>query len=358
MSQFHQLRVAEVRRETPDAVSLTFAVPDALRQSYRYQAGQHLALRTRIDGEEVMRTYSICSGVEEQRLRVAVKRQPHGRFSGYANAALRPGQMLEVMEPRGHFTAVPEPGRARHHLAFAAGSGITPVLSILKTLLAAEPQSRFTLVYGNRDTRSMIFREELEDLKNRYMARLNLITVMSREQPEVELLHGHIDGPKCDALLARWIDPGDVDECYLCGPEPMIESVRACLERHGLDRDHIHQELFTAPGEARRRSEARRQDRDADHSVTEVTVVVDGLRTRFELERNSASVLEAGLAAGADLPFSCKGGVCATCRARLLEGRVEMDVNYALEAHETAAGYVLTCQSYPVTDTVVLSYDD
>lgn len=358
MSRFHELRIADIRRETRDTVSLAFEVPESLSEHYRYQAGQHLALRTWIDGEEVMRTYSICTGVQDSELRVAIKRQPHGRFSSFANEALDVGQTLEVMEPMGHFSVSPDAERPRHHLAFAAGSGITPVISILRTVLAAEPRSRFTLVYGNRNAGAMIFREQLEDLKNEYMDRFNMLNVMSREQTDIDLFHGHIGAEKCDALLEHWIGADDIDECYICGPEPMIHAVRGSLEAHGIAPERIHFELFTAPGESERRHQARKEDRDADHSVTSVTVLADGRQTQFDLPRNTDPILEGGLAAGADLPFSCKGGVCSTCRAKVLEGEVEMDVHYALEDYEIEAGYVLTCQSYPLTEKVVVSYDE
>jgi ring-1,2-phenylacetyl-CoA epoxidase subunit PaaE len=358
MSRFHELRVADVRRETRDTVSIAFEVPEELRDNYRYQQGQHLALRTWIDGEEVMRTYSICTAVQDGELRVAVKKQPHGRFSTFANESLDVGQTLEVMEPMGHFNTTLDPSQAKHYLAVAAGSGITPVMSIIKTALAVEPQSRVTLIYGNRNTGSMIFREQLEDLKNEYMGRLNIISIMSREQPDIDLFHGRIDRDKLDALLKHWLDPEDLDECFICGPEPMIQGVNESLQAHGIDRKCIHFELFTAPGEAKQRYRERHEDTNADHSLTQVTVVLDGRQTEFDLERNTDPILDAGIEAGADLPFSCKGGVCSTCRAKVVEGEVEMDVNYALEDYEIEAGYVLTCQSYPVTDKVVINYDE
>ncbi len=358
MSRFHELTIADVRQETRDTVSIRFEVPEELRDTYRYEPGQHVALRTWIDGEEVMRTYSICTGVQDEELRVAVKQQPHGRFSSFANGALNAGDRLEVMPPAGHFNVPFETGNAKHYLAFAAGSGITPIMSLARTALATEPESRFTLVYGNRATPSVIFREALEDLKNTYMGRFNLIHVMSRERTDIELFHGRIDADKCHALFQHWIDLEDVDEAFICGPEPMIHGVSAALEEHGMPKARIHFELFTQPGEAKRRHEARVQDLQADHSTSEIAVRVDGQETLFELPRNTDSVLDGGLAAGADLPFSCKGGVCSTCRARVIEGEVEMDVNYALEDYEVEAGYVLTCQSYPVTDRVVLDYDD
>lgn len=358
MSRFHELRIADVRAETRDTVSIAFEVPEALRETYGYRQGQHLALRAWIDGEEVMRTYSICTGVQDRELRIAVKRHPHGRFSRFANEMLEPGRTLEVMAPMGHFNTPLDPAQAKHYLAFAAGSGITPVISIVKTTLAVEPESRFTLVYGNRATASVIFREQIGDLKNAHMGRLNLINVMSRESTDLEIFHGRIDAERCEGLFRRWIDLEDVDECFICGPEPMIHAVTESLQAHGMDRGRIHFELFTKPGEAAARQRQRTEDGDADHSVSDVTVMIDGGRLEFELPRNTESILNAGIQAGADLPFSCKGGVCSTCRAKVVEGEVEMDVNYALEDYEVEAGYVLTCQSYPVTKRVVVNYDE
>ena len=357
MSRFHELKVADVRQETRDTVSIAFAPPTDARGDFRYQAGQHLALRARIEGEEVMRTYSICTGEQDNELRVAVKRQPHGRFSNYVNDHLRPGDVLEVMPPQGSFSLKFDPSRARNYLAFAAGSGITPIISMIRTGLAAEPESTFTLVYGNRSTQAMIFREPLEDLKNAHMGRFTLVPVMSREQTDIDLFHGHIDEAKCEALFRHWVDPSDVDECVICGPESMIHAVSASLKAHGVDARRIHFELFTPPGEAEQRRRERATNKRLDHSATAVTVRVDGGEVTFDLPKNSASILDAGIEAGADLPFSCKGGVCSTCRARVVEGEVEMDVNYALEDYEVDAGYVLTCQSYPVSQRVVVDYD-
>ncbi len=357
MSKFHELTVSDVRQETRDTVSIAFALPPEQADEFRYQAGQHLALRSRIDSEEVMRTYSICASEQEGELRVAVKRQPHGRFSNFINDHLRVGDVLEVMPPQGHFCLRFDPDNEKNYLAFAAGSGITPVISMIKTGLATEPNSVFTLVYGNRSTQNMIFREQLEDLKNTYMDRFTLVSVMSREQTDIDLFHGHIDSDKCRALFAHWIDPADLDEAVICGPESMIKAVSETLREHGVAAERIHFELFTPPGEAEERRQRRVADTTLDHSAAQVVVRVDGGQVEFELPKNSESILDAGIAAGADLPFSCKGGVCSTCRARIVEGEVEMDVNYALEDYEIEAGFVLTCQSYPVSERVVVDYD-
>lgn len=357
MATFHELTIAELRPVTREAVAITFAVPPALRETFRYRQGQHIALRTRIAGEQIMRTYSICAGVPTNALRIAVKRQPHGMFSNFANDELEPGQTLEVMPPRGHFYTPLDPNQAKHYLAFAAGSGITPVLSIIETTLAVERASRFTLVYGNRISASILFLEELADLKNTHLERFNLLHVLSREPADSGLLHGRITEEKCAQLCERCIDIAGVDECFICGPEPMRQAVTEALHAHGIERRRIHVELFTVPGERKRSLPPRHAATQADHAVSRVAIIVEGRRFEFDLARNTESLLEAGLRTGADLPFSCKGGVCATCRAKLLAGKVEMAANYALEDDELKAGYVLTCQSYPLSKNIVLDYD-
>lgn len=356
MSKYHQLTISEVRRETRDAVSLLLEVPDHERESFRFLPGQHLAMRTDIGGERVTRTYSICAAPHEGEIRVAIKRDPDGVFSTFANERLQPGDVLEVMPPEGSFVLRFSPENKKHYLAVAAGSGITPIMSMIKEGLAAEPQSTFTLVYGNRSAQNMIFREQLEDLKNAYMGRFTMVPIMSREQTDIELFHGHIDGDKCRALLRHWIGHG-VDECMLCGPEPMINAAFETLQEVGVPRERIHFELFTAPGEVHQRRRERATDTRVDHSMVQVQVRVDGQQIDFELAKNTDSILDGGMRAGAELPHSCKSGVCSTCRAKLVEGDVEMDVNYALEDYELEAGYILTCQSLPVSSRVVVDYD-
>ncbi|HXH04646.1 MAG TPA: 1,2-phenylacetyl-CoA epoxidase subunit PaaE [Candidatus Competibacteraceae bacterium] len=360
MIKFHRLKVAEVRRETPDSISVRFEVPPELREEYLYSQGQHLTLCRAFDGVEERRSYSICSGVQERELRVAIKRIDGGLFSNWANDHLKAGDELEVMPPVGNFYPHLPPGRNRHYVAFAAGSGITPIMSMIRTNLAEEPDCRFTLVYGNRDSRHVIFLEELADLKNRYMARFNLIHVFSREPQEVELFNGRIDAAKVNALLDSVLPPECIDQVFLCGPQPMIETVRETLASRGVPRDHIHFELFTSPyagvlgGAAKPKRELKPED--AAH-LSEVTIILDGKRTTFSLSRGAEPVLDAALRLRRDMPYACKGGVCATCKARLLEGKVEMDVNYGLEESEVEAGFVLTCQCHPITDRVVLDYD-
>ena len=356
MSKFHSLTIKEVRPETRDAVSIAFDIPTDLADSFRFTQGQHLVMRTQLDGEEVRRSYSICTGVNDGELRVAIKRVAGGRFSAFANDSLKAGQSLEVMPPSGHFFVELDAARHGNYLAVAAGSGITPILSIIKTTLEAEPHSRVTLLYGNRSSGSALFREQLEDLKNRYLQRLNLIFVFSREQQDVDLYNGRIDADKCGQLFSRWIDAKSLDAAFICGPQAMTETVRDQLKANGMAAERIHFELFAAAGSAQKR-EAREAARSVDSAVSQVTVISDGRELSFELPRNSQSVLDAGNAQGLELPYSCKAGVCSTCKCKVIEGEVEMDSNFALEDYEVAAGYVLSCQTFPISDKVVLDFD-
>ncbi|MES2742581.1 MAG: 1,2-phenylacetyl-CoA epoxidase subunit PaaE [Pseudomonadota bacterium] len=359
MSIFYPLTVAEVRAETRDTIAVTFAVPAELAPRFRFQQGQHLTLRARVGGQELRRTYSICSSVQEGRLRVAIKRTAGGVFSNWANDSLRAGAPLDVMPPMGHFNVPLAADHRKHYLAFACGSGITPILSILKTTLIAEPHSRFTLCYGNRSSSSVMFREELSDLKDRYLDRLTLAYVMSREQQDIALFNGRIGQEKCAQLLRHWIDIGAIDTAFICGPEDMMQGVSAALRAAGLAKEDIKCELFAAGAGAgaSRHSHRPRGAGAAARAQTEVTVVMDGYHSTFSMERERESILDAGLRQGVDLRYACKGGVCATCRCKLVEGKVEMDANYALEDYEIARGFVLSCQSFPVTDKVVLDFD-
>lgn len=352
MSQFHPLTVAQVEPQTRDSIAVTFTVPPALRAQFAYQAGQHLTLRTIIGGEEVRRSYSICAAVQEERLRVAIKRMPGGLFSTWALEHIQPGVVLDVMPPTGHFGAGLAGIQASHYLAFAAGSGITPLLSIIKTTLQAEPLSRFTLVYGNRASASVIFRDELADLKDRYMARFTLVHIMSREQQDIALFNGRIDRHKCAQLFAQWIGLADIDLAFICGPEAMMLAVSDALLEAGLPKERIRIELFAASVPPH-----RPQLVQGERHATEVSVIMDGNRASFAMERERESILDAGLRAGIDLRYSCKAGVCATCRCKLLAGRVEMDATYALEDYEIARGFILSCQSFPLTDQVVVDFD-
>ena len=356
---FHRLAVSRVQRETPDAISVVFAVPSALRNTYRYTQGQHLTLRAQLNGGEVRRSYSICSGVDEGLLRIAIKEVEGGVFSGWANANLAPGMELDVMAPDGRFHTPLDAAHRKHYVAFAAGSGITPVLSLIKTTLWREPESRFTLVYGNRTVASILFSEELEDLKDRYMGRFTLHHVLSREPQDVPLFSGRIDGEKCRALLDTLLPAADIDEAFICGPGAMLDAVRDTLVAAGVDAAHIHVERFATPGARGVVSRPAPPAAAADDApAAEVVVISDGVTRTLRVPFAGASILDAALGAGADLPFACKGGVCCTCRARILEGEVKMDKNYSLEPHELARGFVLSCQSHPVSERVVISYDE
>jgi len=355
MSKFHRLVVAKVERETRDAVAITFAVPDALAEPFRFAAGQHLTLRADIGGQDVRRSYSICSGARDGSLRIAVKRNPGGVFSGWANESLKAGDTLDVMPPLGHFGVPLVSGSRRSYAGFAAGSGITPLLSIVKTTLATEPLSRFTLFYGNRASGTVMFKEELAALKDTYLTRFNLVHVLSREAQDIDLLHGRIDRTKADALAAHWLDLEAIEAVFVCGPDGMMQAVAEALKARGCPDAKVRIERFAT-------SVPRHEHRPAKppepgHTECAVTVVLDGATRTFTLEKGKESILEAGLKAGIEIPYSCKSGVCSTCRAKLTAGEVDMDVNFALEDYEVARGFVLTCQSHPVTDQVAVDYD-
>lgn len=351
--KFHPLRIAEVRREAVDAVSISFEVPESLLNDYRFTQGQHLTLRTHIDGEELRRSYSICSGVNERPLRVAIREVPGGVFSTFANRNLRAGDAIDVMTPDGRFFTKLDAQHRKHYVAFAAGSGITPVLSTLKTTLEKEPLSRFTLVYGNRKLATTMFSEELEDIKDRYLDRFTLIRVFSRERQDIDMFNGRIDGAKVKQLLDTLVPATSIDEAFICGPGMFIDEVASALQACGVGAEHIHVERFGVPVNA----EAPRDDaRDAAHAT--IGVIIDGLRREVDYFREDHSILDAAIRAGIDLPFSCKGGMCCTCRAKIVEGEVRMEKNYSLDQKDVAAGFALTCQSHPVTERVVVSYDE
>ena len=312
-------------------------------------------MRAAIAGQEFRRSYSICSAVQERSLRIAIKRNPGGVFSMWANATLRAGDTLDVMPPLGHFGVPLDPTNRRHYVGFAAGSGITPLLSIIKTTLAVEPESEFTLFYGNRASATVMFREELAALKDEHLTRFNLVHVLSREAQDIELLHGRIDRAKTDALLAHWVDLETADVVYICGPDGMMQSVAEALRGRGYPDSRIRIERF-ATSIPKHEPKAHKAP-EPGHTECEVTAIVDGATRTFVVEKGRETILEAGLRAGIELPYSCKGGVCSTCRAKLVAGEVDMDTNFALEDYEVARGFVLTCQSYPVTDKATVDYD-
>lgn len=351
--RFFPLRVAAVVPQTREAVAVTFDVPAALRERFRFTQGQYVTLRADVDGADIRRSYSICSAVASGALRVGIKRAEDGRFSTWAHRLVA-GATVDVAPPEGRFFTPLDPAQRRHYLGFAAGSGITPLLSIIGTTLGTEPQSRFTLVYGNRATSTVMFRDELLDLKDRYLDRLSLVFVMSRESAEIELFGGRIDRDKCDALFDAWIDLATVDAAFVCGPEAMSLAVREALVARGLPSPAVKVELFAASGARTPRPVSARPAAPGDIAAT---VTLDGRERTFSIARNAETVLEAGLRAGIDLPFSCKSGVCATCRAVLLTGEVDMNRNFALEDYEVRRGFILMCQSVPATDVVRIDVD-
>lgn len=350
---FHTLRVADVRRETDDAVSVTFDVPIDLADTYRYLPGQHVTLKAMIDGQDVRRSYSICANAATGALRVGIKRLPGGAFSTFATEKLQPGDEIDVMPPVGEFTITPDPAAGRHYGAIVAGSGITPVLSLVSTVLELEPQSRFTVVFGNRGAATIMFLEELEGLKDRYPDRLHLIHVLSRESTAVPLFSGRIDAEKLEQLFATVVDADTVDDWYLCGPYEMVQTTHAVLRDRGVAEEHLHDELFFAgPIDP---SLLPPEPDEAEGTVA-LSFTLEGRESSVRM-RPETSILDAALIVRRELPYSCKGGMCASCKARVVEGAVTMDKNYALVEADLAAGYVLTCQSHPTTDRIVVDFD-
>ena len=365
ISNFVPLTISEVRRETPDAISVTLAVPESQRATFDFRPGQHVAVRATLDGEEVRRTYSICSGVGAPTLQIAIKRIPDGRFSAWANATLAPGMTLDVMPPAGRFILPPSDGIPRHVLAVAAGAGITPILAILQAALDAEADTRCTLIYGNRDLEHSLFRQVLEDLKDRHLGRLTLFHVLSRgDADDATLLQGRITGEKVIALMRQIGPTGQIAHAFLCGPGSLIKDCRDTLLGLGLPRERVHHEFFApAGGAARSRAPSLAQAAAAPLPVgptaadsTEVVIVLDGVRHRLELRRGEP-VLEAALRARLRVPYSCRGGMCCTCRAKIVEGQADMLVNYSLEAWEMQKGFTLTCQAVARSDRLVIDYD-
>lgn len=359
MSVFHSLKVAELRPETDEAVRLSLEVPPELREAFRFIPGQYITFRTVIDGEELRRSYSICSGPADPHLCVAVKHIDGGVFSTFVNEQLGKGDVIEVAPPKGTFHTKLDPGNAKNYLCIAAGSGITPIISIIKAILATEPDSQVTLLFGNRRVASIMFKEELEALKNRYMARFQWLNILSREKQDVEILNGRINNRKGAELCKHLLDLHAVDEFFLCGPEAMMSEVSRGLRAEGISESKIHYELFGASADDAAAVIAKHQDRALRMAgkISRVTVKRDGREYQFHLSMDGENILDGGLDNGVDLPFACKGGVCATCKAKLIEGRVDMDLNHALEPSELEAGYILTCQAHPVTDVVVVDYD-
>jgi len=354
MKQFHPLKIERIEPETNDSVRIALAVPAEHESDYEFLPGQHLPLEIEIGGRKLRRTYSICSGVDERPLEIGIRVQQGGAFSEHAASQLSVGDTLDAMPPAGHFHIDLDKSNARDYLGFAAGSGITPLLSMIKSVLEAEPQSRFTLFYGNRKQSTTMFIEDLYALKNRYPARLQLHFVFSREDQEFPIAAGRLDADKVRELWQHFCRGLEPDEAFVCGPDTMIEAVTGALVELGMSADHVHSERFGVPREdaaARPPGTAKA----ADHAT--VTVIMDGHKKSFEMRRGDDNIVDAAAEHGIDLPYSCKGGVCATCRCHVREGEVTMAANYGLEPWEVESGYVLACQSRPVSDAVLLDYD-
>ncbi|MBV8068265.1 MAG: phenylacetate-CoA oxygenase/reductase subunit PaaK [Acidobacteriaceae bacterium] len=351
-SYFYPLTVRGVRAETRDSMVLTFDVPEELEEKFRFVQGQFVTLRAIIDGHDVRRSYSICSAVQDRVLRVGIKRAPGGLFSNWIAENVKAGSQVEVMPPEGRFHVALSAGHSKSYVAFAAGSGITPILSLIKTTLLSEPHSEFTLFYGNRASSTIMFREELAELKDVFLDRFVLVHVMSREHQDLELLNGRITGGKAEQLLRHFCRFEEIDHIFLCGPDGMAEDIFGRLQALGVPEARIKIERFSATPSGPQRVSPTHAEKQC-----QLTIVVDGVRHVLNLQRNGETVLDAALQRGLDLRHSCKSGVCATCRAKVVEGQVDMDANYALEDYEIARGFVLTCQSYPVSDRVTVDFD-
>jgi ring-1,2-phenylacetyl-CoA epoxidase subunit PaaE len=353
---FHRLTVAEIVPETAEANSLRFEVPEELRETFRFKPGQHLTLRADIGGEEVRRNYSLCVAPQDDQIKVTVKRIAGGVFSNWVAEALKPGDALDVMPPHGSFTCDFDPARARHYVGFAGGSGITPILSLVKTALLTEPESRFTLLYGNRDSQSVIFLEELARLKNRFMGRLEIHHFLAEESEDIELFNGMLDRAKCEEVLTHLVEPDAVDAFFICGPGPMMDAAEEALAAHNVPRDKVHLERFTA-GRPSAALAAQMQALQSEAAGLSILVTLDGRKRRVAFDAKAGNILDSARLAGLPAPYACKAGVCATCRARVVSGEVEMAARYGLSDEEVAAGYVLTCQSVPKGEGVEVDYD-
>jgi ring-1,2-phenylacetyl-CoA epoxidase subunit PaaE len=353
---FHSLVIAEIVEETAEARSIRFAIPDALRDTFKFKPGQHLTLKAEIAGEELRRNYSLCVAPQDDAVTVTVKRIAGGAFSNWANDNLKPGDTLEVMPPHGSFTWDFDADAVNHYVGFAGGSGITPVMSLLKTALLIEPKSRFTLFYGNRDSGSIIFLEALAQLKNRFMDRLQVHHFLAEEAEDIDLFNGMLDRAKCDEILDVLVDPADAAAFFICGPGPMMDAAEQALLARGVGKERIHIERFTAdrPPEA---LQAQLAEMSREAAGLAMTVTLDGRKRRVPFDAAAGNILDSARLAGLPAPFACKAGVCATCRAKVVSGEVEMAARYGLTDDEVAAGYVLTCQSVPKGAGVELDYD-
>ncbi len=353
---FHALQIKKLTRETNDCISIVFDLPESLKEDFSFREGQNITIKAHINGEELRRSYSICNAPYQNELKVAIKKVEGGLFSTFANEMLRENDTLNIMAPSGKFNAKLSNVAHPHYLAIAAGSGITPIIAIIKHTLYTQPNSNFTLMYGSKNRQSIIFFEELEQLKNRYINRFNFINILSQEVTDADIFHGRINNEKLKSFQ-QVIDYQNMAAAYLCGPEAMIFSASDFLQQCGMDKSNIHFELFNSPGQTTVHTSKTTATNENSGPQSLVSINLDGRTFSFELGYNSKSILDAALQNGADLPFACKGGVCCTCRAKLIEGQVKMDVNYALEPEEVEQGFILTCQSHPTTEKVVIDFD-
>ena len=358
-AQFHPLTVSAVRRLTEDSIEVTFAVPEELAGHYDYEAGQYLALRTELNGHELRRSYSICAAPAAGELRVAIKRDLGGEFSTWANESLRAGAVLDVMSPQGTFTTQAGVDTDHHYAAIAAGSGVTPLMALARTLLRTSPRARFSLIFSNRTAQDVMFLEELADLKDAYPDRFALFHVLTRERRSSDVLSGRLDAERLGTFLEHLVRPGDVDEWFVCGPFELVQLVRDTLQEAGVERQHVRFELFTTDRPDRPAGQRGRESViDENEGVHTITFTLDGTSASVSTALHSReSILNAALRVRPDVPFACAGGVCGTCRATLVEGTVDMEENYALEPEELERGYILTCQSHPTSDAVTVDYD-
>lgn len=354
MARFHPLSVTNVEKTIRDAVVITLKPDDP--EKFHFTQGQYLTFRQSFEGEELRRSYSICAGLDDGVLQVGIKKVDGGAFSTWANEALRVGDKLEAMPPMGTFHTPLNDASDKHYLGFAGGSGITPVLSILRTVLSREPNSKFTLVYANRAVNSIMFREELEDLKNFHMGRLNVVHILESDTQDIELFTGLVTKQKCADLFKSWIDIKSVDTAFICGPEPMMLGIAAALKDHGLSEDQIKFELFASSQPGRIKRKPKTAEQIAQAKKTQATVTLDGATMRLQMDRE-VSILDAALENALDAPYACKAGVCSTCKCKVLKGEVEMIANHALEDYEVEKGYVLSCQAYALSDEVAVDFD-
>ena len=355
---FHPLRVREVLPDTAEAVVVAFDVPEELREVFSFTQGQYLTLRKDIAGADLRRSYSICAGVDDGELRVGVRKVKGGVFSNWINEHLQPGDTISVMAPQGRFFVPLDPKARRHHVAIAGGSGVTPILSTMKTVLAREPLSQFTLIYGNRALKSTMFKEEIEDLKNKYLTRLTLHHVFSDEHTDAPLNMGVMNRAKIGEFLASVVPAESIAHAYICGPFQMNDEAEAALLAAGVPEDRIHIERFGLVPQAQQVGAVIHEARPGDAETARITIIRDGLKREIAFTRDQPSILDAASAAGLEVPFSCTSGVCGTCRAKLVEGEVRMERNFALDKNEVANRFVLTCQAHPLTPHVVLSFDE